>query len=384
MTFLWGTATAAHQVEGGNDGNDVWDAEHAVPSVFVEPSGQACDSFHRYAQDIAIVADLGLDAYRFSLEWSRIEPSEGEFSPAAINHYRRMVECCRDAGVQPVVTLHHFTSPRWLAQSGGWARPDLVDRFTRYCESVLPVLEDVDLVCTINEPNIVVEWNHLLSRTTEDRPLLLARVRAAHEAAVEVVRGAGAQAGWTVAMRSWESLPGGEQQVAQLRRAAEDVYLEELSGDFIGVQAYTGEIVGPDGIVPLGADEPRTLTGWRVWPHVLGAAVTRAATLTDLPVIVTENGIATDDDDQRIAYLDEALRGLAAAMAAGVDVRGYFAWSLLDNFEWILGYRPTFGLVAVDRTTFVRTPKPSALWYADHCSRARTAVSSARRPEGPS
>jgi len=132
--FLWGTATAAHQVEGGNWNNDWWAWEHAPGTPCPDPSGDACDHWHRYDDDIALVADLGFNAYRFSLEWSRIEPEEGEFSLVALDHYKRMCESCLERGVEPVVTFHHFTSPRWVAAAGGWAVADTADRFARFVE----------------------------------------------------------------------------------------------------------------------------------------------------------------------------------------------------------------------------------------------------------
>ncbi len=368
MTFLWGAATAAHQIEGGNVGNDCWAAEQAS-GLFAEPSGAACDSFHRYPEDVRLVAGLGLDAYRFSLEWSRIEPAEGEFSASALDHYRRMVDCCRDTGIEPVVTLHHFTSPQWL---GGWRNPRVVDRFVRYVEAVRPVLRDVRMVCTINEPNVLFSVAHALVGDPEPDPAVRDHLRSAHDAAVEILRG-DHEVGLTLAMRAWHAVDGGEERLDQLRRHEEDRWLQDLTGDFVGVQAYTGDLVGPDGVVPLEVGAPRTLTGWRVDPGAVGVAVRRAAALTGLPVYVTENGIATDSDQVRTDYLHAALDSLAKARQDGVDVRGYFAWSLLDNFEWMLGYAPTFGLVAVDRVTFTRVVKPSGQWFADEVRRRRRA-----------
>ncbi len=154
--FLWGTATAAHQVEGGNWNNDWWAWEHQPGSGCVEPSGDACDQFHRYPEDIALLARLGFDTYRFSLEWSRIEPERGEWSLAALDHYRRICACCHEHGLVPVVTFHHFTSPRWMVEAGGWADPGAADLFVRYCERAAAHLGDlIGWACTINEPNIV-------------------------------------------------------------------------------------------------------------------------------------------------------------------------------------------------------------------------------------
>ena len=154
--FQWGTATAAHQVEGGNWNNDWWAWEHADGTPCVEPSGDACDQYHRYPDDIGLLRALGFGSYRFSLEWSRIEPEEGHFSVAALDHYRRVAAVCLANGIRPVVTFHHFTSPRWVAADGGWTNPAVVDRFTRFCERSVAHLGDlIDRACTINEPDVV-------------------------------------------------------------------------------------------------------------------------------------------------------------------------------------------------------------------------------------
>jgi beta-glucosidase len=190
---------------------------------------------------------------------------------------------------------------------------------------------------------------------------------AAHRRAREVLASVdGLRSGWTVATQAFEPSgePGSTVMVEQYGRPREGWYLEAAAGDdFVGVQAYTRTIVGPDGPRAVGEEVARTLTGWEVFPEALERGVRRAAALAPgVPILVTENGIATDDDEERITYTERALRGLADALADGIDVRGYLHWSALDNYEWAAGYRPTFGLIAVDRATFVRTPKPSLAW----------------------
>src|SRR6201999_3936136 len=155
--FLWGTATAAHQVEGGNTASDLWLMEMMKDSLFEEPSGGACDHYHLYPSDIAMLKGLGFNTYRFSIEWARIEPEEGFFSKAALDHYRRMIASCLAHGVTPMVTFHHFTAPLWFARDGGWEDPASVDRFARYCERAGQALGDiVAYACTINEANIPI------------------------------------------------------------------------------------------------------------------------------------------------------------------------------------------------------------------------------------
>jgi beta-glucosidase len=379
--FLWGAATAAHQVEGGNVGNDHWEMEHAPHTPFAEPSGDACDSWHRWPEDLDLVAGAGLNAYRFSLEWSRIEPEEGEFSRAALDHYRRIVDGCRDRGLAPVVTLVHFTQPRWLLHDGGWTGAATGDRIARFTEFVAPALADAAYVATINEPNLMSVqpvMGAMAMRGEEIKGLprpdqgVADAVIGLHGRMTEVLRGAGTpNVGWTLVGRENIAEPGGEERMRDEQAAFEDQFLEvSRADDWVGLQVYTCARFGPDGLVAP-APELQTLAhGMERRPEALGAAVARAATvLPGVPLVVTENGIASADDDDRIRFTTDALSGLAAAIADGADVRGYVHWSLLDNFEWMLGYRPTFGLVAVDRETFARTPKPSLSWLGEVAKR---------------
>jgi beta-glucosidase len=369
--FTWATATAAHQVEGGNWNNDWWAWEHDPRSPCVEPSGDACDHWHRWPQDVRLLADLGFGAYRFSLEWSRIEPEDGEFSRVALDHYLAMCARCRELGIEPVVTFHHFTSPRWLAAAGGWAEPATADRFARFCARAAGHLGDaLGRACTLNEPNVVATAGYLGGafppgeRDPERRRRVNDVFVDAHAKAAAAIReAAGVPVGLTLAMSDDQPQPGGEAALAGRTRDWEEPYLEAARGDdFIGVQTYTRHRFGPQGMLGPEPGVPLTLMGYELWPQAIGATVRRAAQATGVPVLVTENGIATADDSQRIQFVRRALESVLECLADGVDVRGYTYWSLLDNFEWALGYRPTFGLVGVDRTTQARSPRPSASW----------------------
>lgn len=370
--FLWGTATAAHQVEGGNVNNDWWVFEHERPDLCAEPSGDACDSFHRWGEDLDLVASLGFGAYRFSLEWSRIEPAEGEFSTAALEHYRAMCAGCRERGLVPVVTFHHFTSPRWLAARGGWEAKDAPERFARFCEQAVRRLGDlVGWACTLNEPNIVALMGYgygIFPPALSDwgrRQAVNGSLCRAHRLAVDALRAGPGRfpVGLTLSMNDYQVMAGGEARLEEIRRQSEDVYLDATAGDdFIGVQTYSRARVDATGMLGPERGVPVTQMGYEYWPQALEATIRRAAGVTGLPVLVTENGIGTADDEQRRSFVAQALAGVRRCLDDGIDVRGYFYWSLLDNFEWVLGYGPTFGLVAVDRQRFVRTPKPSARW----------------------
>lgn len=380
--FQWGTATAAHQIEGGNTNNDWWAFEHDPASGCVEVSGDACDSLNRFPDDIALVADLGFSSYRFSLEWSRIEPEEGEFSRVALDHYRRMAATCHQHGLTPVVTFHHFTHPRWLAAAGTWEALQAPDRFARFCERAAAHLGDlIGMACTLNEPNVVATmgWRHGIFpprvRDRVRRGTVNDALISAHRKGVEALRSGPGDypVGLTLSMTDFQVQPGGEEWLERIRRPSEDVFLEATAGDdFIGVQTYTRARVGPEGSLGPEGGVPTTQMGYEVWPEALEGTIRRATEMTGgLPVYVTENGIGTDDDAQRIDYVGRALAGVHRCVADGLDVRGYYYWSLLDNFEWVLGYGPTFGLVAVDRQTFERVPKPSATWLG-RIARANT------------
>lgn len=376
--FLWGAATAAHQIEGGNVSSDWWRREHATDTSIVEPSGDACDSYHRYREDMQLLVDAGLDTYRFSIEWARIEPERGEFSQAEIDHYRRMIETAHELGLTPMVTLMHFTVPYWFADAGMWRAEDALELFSRYIERVKPILHDVPWICTINEPNIAAmiaggeDPANLVAYGLPDPDLQVAdTLLACHKRAREILADLDARTGWTVATQAFQPEPGSEQVAHDYGYQRDDWYLEAARGDdWVGVQAYTRTIIGPDGPRQVPEDIETTLTGWEYYPAALEQGVRSAWEKTGgVPVFVTENGMATSDDTRRIDYTRGALQGLHAAISDGIRVEGYLHWSLLDNFEWASGYRPTFGLIAVDRQTFVRTPKPSLGWLGEVAQR---------------
>jgi beta-glucosidase len=372
--FLWGASTAAHQVEGGNVGSDWWARENAPdPGHIAEPSLDAADSYHRYPEDMALLAQAGLTAYRFSIEWARIEPEPGRFSRAQLAHYRAMVDTARELGLEPVLTLHHFTNPRWFAERGGWTAPDAVERFVRYVEAALPVLEGVRLVCTFNEPNmtaVLASEGALESFQAgvlpPGDPAVSQTLVSAHRAVRETLRGAGHQVGWTVAGQAFQALPGAEQVRDDHAWSREDLFLDAArDDDWLGVQAYTRTVIGPDGPVPASDGVERTLTGWEYYPAALEEAARHAWDVTGgVPLLVTENGIATGDDSRRVDYTRDALAGLQRVADDGATVLGYLHWSALDNYEWG-SYTPTFGLIGWDRETFARTPKPSLAWLGE-------------------
>jgi beta-glucosidase len=422
-SFLWGAATAAHQVEGGNTGSDWWDWERRPGTPCLEPSGVACDHYRRYPEDVATMAGLGLNTYRYSVEWARIEPEEGSIAHEQLDHYRRMTDVVREAGLTPMVTLHHFTLPRWLARRGGWTDPGTPGRFARHCDTVVRALGDcVDWYCTINEPGVVAFGGYLgaldFPPGTHDAgswERAIDGLIAGHRLALGAVKAArpSARVGATHSMQEWDPDEGGRAMMEYLRRMNEDVFLEACDGDdFVGVQTYTRvqvrlggataaalrlalrsrrviRLVSPRFIRratkdPAGGAPPgarRTQMGYEFRPEAVAATIRRVATL--LPgrdIIVTEHGVATDDDAERVEFIDRGLRAIHAEITAGLPVRGYLHWTALDNFEWAKGYSMRFGLIGVDRSTLERTVRPSARFLGQIARTGRLAVATASPP----
>ncbi|MPZ71858.1 MAG: family 1 glycosylhydrolase [Nitriliruptorales bacterium] len=366
--FEWGAATSAYQVEGGLDATDWSEWERQPRGGCVEAAGDAVDHYHRFGEDIALLADLGLTAYRFSIEWSRVQPRDGEMDEGALDHYEAMVEACHAAGLSACVALHHFTNPLWVSRDGGWENPRTVDLFTSFCTAVARRLgPKLDRAITINEPNMPPLLGYLLGRFPPGKRDPQARERVtrhflrAHEQVRDVLSDhTDAPVGMALAMVDWQLVDGGEEHLQQLRGPREDVFLQVArDDDYIGVNTYTRHRVGRHGFMDVEEGVELTHMGYEFWPDALEATVRRAAGETRRPVVVTECGIGTKDDARRIVFIAATVRGIHNCLAAGVDVRGYHYWSALDNFEWNHGYAPQFGIVAVDRTTQQRRVKPS-------------------------
>lgn len=392
--FLWGAATAAHQVEGNNINSDLWVLEHTKPTLFAEPSLDACDHYHRFEEDIRLLASLGLNTYRFSVEWARIEPERGVFSLAALDHYRRMLAACRENDVIPMVTFYHFSSPRWFAAMGGWEKTPAADLFVRYCERTAKHLGDlISYATTFNEPNLpmLLRWlaNVDIPFTTvlrmskqaaravgSDRfgcfflgdayKLETAMIAAHHRARAAMKSGPGSYpVGVNVSLQD-EQAVGLKSKRDKKCAEVYDPWIEAASrSDFLGIQAYTRARVGKSG--DLGPEPGVELSqmGYEFWPEALEQCVRYANARVNVPIYITENGTSSEDDTRRVEYIRRALLGLSNCLADGIDVRGYIHWSLLDNFEWIMGYRPKFGLVSVNRDTQERTVKPSAFYLGE-------------------
>jgi beta-glucosidase len=400
--FLWGAAISAHQSEGNNVNSDSWLLEHLPETVYKEPSGDACDSYHRYAQDFAIARSIGLNCYRFGIEWARIEPEPGLFSHAALDHYARVLTSCRANGLLPILSYNHFTVPRWFAMRGGWEKADSPDLFARYCERATRALGDqVGMAAPFNEANISLLIKVLRPTTTPEsraRRALMTNAAAratnspsfssilfadpdridgnlldAHAKAYQAIKAGPGHFPVGVTLTTQPVEPVGENSAAD--RIRDELYGRWWdavnASDFVGVQAYFRFRVGAQGIEQPPRGTPMTDAGYEYYPQALGGAVRLAARKTNKPIYVTESGIAASDDRRRIAWLDASVAEVEKCLAEGIDVKSYIYWSLLDNFEWTQGYGRRFGLVSVDRDTFVRKPKPSARHFAALIAGAR-------------
>lgn len=393
--FLWGAATAGHQVEGNNVNSDVWFLEHVAPTVFAEPSGDACNSFDLWGRDLDLAKALGLNSYRFSLEWARIEPEPGQFSVAMLDHYKAMIEGCRAKGLRPLVTFNHFTTPVWFAARGGWLHPDAPALFGRFCDRAARHLgAGISHAMTLNEPNLVRILRYILppfvldlQRTmlaaaakkanvakfvagnavnAEDLDAMTINLVAGHKAARAAIKAARGDlpVGFTLSM--FDDAPvGAPARRDQARRELYGTWLEVArDDDFMGVQNYERVLWGPEGRVPPAKGATLNAAGGEVYAPSLANAVRYAHSVTGKPIIVTEHGVNTGDDTIRARLIPAALADLRQAMDEGVPVAGYCHWSLIDNYEWVAGFKQQLGLATVDRTTFKRTPKPSAAVYA--------------------
>ena len=422
--FLLGAATAAHQVEGNNKNCDFWVQEHLPHTSFLEPSGNACDHYHRYREDIRLLAEAGLNAYRFSVEWARIEPEEGRFDEKEIAHYREVIRCCKEFGLEPILTLHHFTSPVWLIRKGGWESESTVEDFRRYAAHVIGQLgSGLRCVCTLNEANLGAQLAAISKRyellaaqarktageqnvqvgmnfkkMQENAAFLAAENQAAfgtadpqgfvkphtpagdriifraHQAARAAIKALypDIKVGITLSLHDLQALPGGEAFAAAAWDEEFRRYLPFLrDDDFLGIQNYTRTRYGADGQLPPPEGAELTQMNYEFYPEAL-AHVLRAVH-ADFPgkLLVTENGVAVADDARRVEFIRRALRGVEACLDDGLPILGYFYWSLLDNFEWQRGYSMTFGLVAVDRSSQTRTPKESLTFLGGFSKRMK-------------
>ncbi len=405
--FLWGAATSAHQVEGGNTNND-WSAWEEAGRVLA-PAGLACDHYHRFREDLDLAQNLLHNAHRFSLEWSRIEPEEGRFSEEALQHYRDVLEALKARGMEPVVTIHHYTIPRWLAAKGGWDDGEIEKYFLRYVTRVVDAYGDlVRWWITLNEPVVQVFKGWLAGQWPPghvgDYPKAMQAIRRmlrVHVLAYHAIHERRSDAMVSIAKHCLAMTPNHPnnpfdrlstwsrnflfnnlfiEALHTGRLALPGQFFERLpfgrTLDFIGINYYTRDFVrntgfNLPGIIGLSGTlenerriGKRNDLGWEVYPEGLGHFL-RTFRRYKLPLLITENGIPTRDEDDRWGFMYLHLWQVMRAMSAGVPVIGYLYWSLLDNYEWAEGYNARFGLIGVNFETQARLVRPSARWLAE-------------------
>ncbi len=404
--FLWGAATSSHQVEGHCTNNDWWAWEQA--GKVREPSGAACDHYHRFREDFDLARELNHNAHRFSLEWSRIEPEEGRFSPEALAHYRDVLLALRERGLEPVVTIYHYTLPKWLADKGGWENPGIERLFERFAARVLD--EYAGLArwwITFNEPAVHVFKSYILGQWPPgktDYPTafqVVRRMLRAHVLAYHAIHARRRDAMVSVAKHALALTPCNPKSRMDRLSVAARTYLfnhlfldalhtgalrvpglfwERLpSGrtlDYVGLNYYTRDFVRNTGFSVPGlignictlehhqSVGKRNDLGWEIYPEGL-AHFLKAYSRYRLPILITENGLPVTRDEDRWTFIFLHLWQVARALSEGIPVAGYLHWSLLDNYEWAEGFKGRFGLVEVDYATQKRTVRESARRLAD-------------------
>ncbi len=405
--FLWGASTAAHQVEGRTHNQwTLWELENAkakaaqasfqlddfanwqtIKSDATNPanyvSGALADHYHRYKEDFKFLTAMNMNAYRFSVEWSRIEPQEGSWDPAEIAHYKEYVKELRKRDIEPVMTLFHFTLPTWFADMGGFTKRANVKYFVRFAEKIVSEIGlDVRYIVTINEPDIYAKFSYQhqewppAESNRRTSWYVLHNLANAHHRAAKVIHALNRQYKVSFSKNSAFYYPGDNARLsrasAELFQYRDDDYVIRLfikSCDFLGVNYYfTNRVYGYRIHNP---DQHLSDLHWDMHPGDIEFVLERLYRKYRLPILITENGLADAKDQYRRWWLEETIKAMQRAMVTGVELLGYLHWSLMDNFEWAYGKWPRFGLIAIDYKTGKRTPRPSALWLSKTLKKLR-------------
>jgi beta-glucosidase len=404
--FLWGAATSSHQVEGDNRWNDWWEFEQSGRLPY--QSGEACRHYELYEQDFDLARSWGHNAHRFSIEWSRIEPAQGKWNREAMEHYRAVVQALKKRGLEPIVTLHHFTNPAWFTHGGGWLRADSAALFARYSAFVIEHLgNEVKYWLTINEPTVFVmqgyingEWPPFLKAAWTKAIIAFRNLAKAHMDAYRTLHASRNNVMVGFAHSAPLVMPCDPRRRRDIIAAtSRDIILNRaffyfigararkekqpaLCLDFLGVNYYTRMIIRSVGwgrgallgracqIFHHSDRGPESDIGWEVYPRGLRTMLEKFSRL-GVPLLVTENGIATNDETLRRDFVLSHLESLPEALQSGINIIGYLYWSLIDNYEWALGTAPHFGLAAVDSITQERRPRLVVEEFARVCRENR-------------
>jgi beta-glucosidase len=393
--FLWGAATSAHQVEGNNSNNDWWEWEKKAG--LKEASGQACRHYEFFKQDFDLAKGLSHNAHRLSIEWSRVEPRQGQFSSEEINHYKEVIRALKERGLEPIVTLHHFTNPLWFSSGGGWLRKDAHTCFSRYTEKIVEALsDDVRYWITINEPMVYIYHGYITGIWPPQEKSFLKALAVGNNMAFSHVqayrrihalyKNKNLKTPYVSIAKNVQAFvpasPTLKNKMAVYVRDAlyNMLFVKRLirhkALDFIGINYYTRGLVDVkkcglgNFLLDTAEDFPQPLKkndmGWEIYPEGIYQLLMKFKRF-NLPILIAENGICTGDDSERWDYIREHLKNIHAAIRDGAKVIGYMYWSLMDNFEWDKGFWPRFGLVEIDYTTYKRVIRKSAEKFAGVC-----------------
>ncbi len=387
--FLWGSASSAYQTEGGNNNTDWWAWEHSVKreeqlrqaGKYIQDfqSGQACDFYNRYEEDFSLAQHLNHNSIRLGIEWSRIQPHEGEFNDQALDHYEKILQSAKAHGLKVFLTLHHFTNPIWFAKMGGFLNPDCVNLFTKYVTKVTDRFDEyVDFWITINEPEVYASHSYLFGKFPPrkksfwDTKKVIANLIACHNAAYEVIKIKSRKpVSMAYHLADWEPTGLLSQPTYFVLEYLANRYILNRTikhVDFIGVNYYTHHHVGLLG--PRKHSHHGHTTndlGWGIHPEGIEQVLFKLKKYKK-PIYITENGIADAQDQKREKFIVDHLFHVNKAIEKGVDVRGYLHWALTDNFEWDQGFWPRFGLIEIQREDLLRRKvRFSATKYAEIC-----------------
>ena len=381
--FLWGVSTSAYQIDGGADNDwSKWEklrGKNQNSENFV--CGSACDSYNKYEEDLNLVKNLNCGAYRIGLEWARLEPAEGRFDQAEIEHYRKVLLAFRAKGIKSVITLWHWTNPVWFSERGGWQNPEAANFFSRYAEMVVKEFGDlIDYWLTINEPMVYLSNGYVAGKWPPNKKSLFQARKAynnlikAHRESHKIIHAkySEAKVGLTMLTNYFEPARRWNFLEVLFSKAANyfwnDRFVKKLRGDydFLGLDYYFHDRIIWYPPFKKNLNKEITDMGWEIYPAGIYQVLKNYAKF-EKPLFIMENGLADATDSRRAKFIVEHLKHVHRAAEDGIDVRGYFHWSLLDNFEWSEGFGPKFGLYSVDRKTFLRSPRPSARVYGEIC-----------------
>lgn len=376
--FLWGTSTSAHQVEGNNHNQwTEWEKSEKrirdLKSRGLDPedyiSGRACDHYNRIDEDADLMKEMNHNAFRFSIEWSRIEPEEGKFNQAEIEHYRKVIHALRARNLEPFVTLWHWTLPVWFAKKGGFEKRENIKYFVRFCEYVVSEFKDnVKFWITLNEIMVYTGGSYIIGEWPPQKRgifnalTVIANLAEAHNQVYYMIRKINSQAQIGIAhpINYYEGWPA-----LLMRWFWSSRVLNKIKNhvDFIGLNYYRRLLIR--GLNFNAGKNQRTDMNWEIYPEGIYHVLKDLGRRYEKPIYITENGLADAEDKYRSRFITDHLQWINKAIQEGIDVRGYFHWSLLDNFEWAHGFWPRFGLIEIDYKTLKRKPRSSSKIYSE-------------------